>query len=190
MQTGFVGPCITRPCSPATCPAAAAPADVNVVISATSPILDDLYISGTTFFTLGLGDIQPVGHVARIITVAEAGTQLQQAVQRLYARQLGRGNPNVSSDAGTDQACGEGRARRVYAATVRTRGFHDRPAALDYAVAVIDDLGEGWERQSTKASNDTVTSAGADGHARLSVTASQDGTSYSVAGETDCLPTG
>jgi hypothetical protein len=43
-------------------------------ISATSPILDDLYISGTTFFTLGLGDIQPVGHVARIITVAEAGT--------------------------------------------------------------------------------------------------------------------
>jgi hypothetical protein len=123
-------------------------------------------------------------------TVAEAGTQLQQAVQRLYARQLGRGNPNVSSDAGTDQACGEGRARRVYAATVRTRGFHDRPAALDYAVAVIDDLGEGWERQSTKASNDTVTSAGADGHARLSVTASQDGTSYSVAGETDCLPTG
>lgn len=123
-------------------------------------------------------------------TVAEAGTQLQQAVQRLYAKQLGRGNPSVSSDAGTDQACGEGRAKRVYAATVQTRGFHDRPTALDYAVGVIDDLGEGWERQSTKASNDTVTSVGADGHARLSVTTSQDGSSYSVAGETDCLPTG
>ncbi len=34
----------------------------------------DLYMSGTTFFTLGLGDVQPVGHIARMITVAEAGT--------------------------------------------------------------------------------------------------------------------
>ena len=36
--------------------------------------LDDLYMSGTTFFTLGLGDLQPVGHVARLLAVAEAGT--------------------------------------------------------------------------------------------------------------------
>jgi hypothetical protein len=35
---------------------------------------DDLYLSGTTFFTLGLGDVEPVGAVARLITVAEAGT--------------------------------------------------------------------------------------------------------------------
>jgi hypothetical protein len=35
---------------------------------------DDLYMSGTTFFTLGLGDLQPVGPVARFFTVAEAGT--------------------------------------------------------------------------------------------------------------------
>jgi hypothetical protein len=35
---------------------------------------DDLYMSGTTFFTLGLGDLQPVGHVARVLAVAEAGT--------------------------------------------------------------------------------------------------------------------
>lgn len=35
---------------------------------------DDLYMSGTTFFTLGLGDLQPVGHVARGLAVAEAGT--------------------------------------------------------------------------------------------------------------------
>jgi hypothetical protein len=123
-------------------------------------------------------------------TVAEAGTQLQQAVQRLYASQLGRGEPTVASDAGTDQACGEGRARRVYAATVPTRGFSDRPTAFDYAVEVIDDIGSGWERQSTRSSNDTVTSVGVDGHARLSVTTSQDGRSYPVAGETDCLPTG
>src|SRR6476469_1489177 len=38
------------------------------------PFLDDLYMSGTTFFTLGLGDLQPVGRVARLLTVAEAGT--------------------------------------------------------------------------------------------------------------------
>jgi hypothetical protein len=35
---------------------------------------DDLYMSGTTFFTLGLGDLQPVGRVARFVTVADAGT--------------------------------------------------------------------------------------------------------------------
>jgi hypothetical protein len=38
------------------------------------PFIDDLYMSGTTFFTLGLGDLHPVGRVARVITVAEAGT--------------------------------------------------------------------------------------------------------------------
>jgi ion channel len=37
-------------------------------------IADDLYMSGTTFFTLGLGDLQPVGRLARFVTVAEAGT--------------------------------------------------------------------------------------------------------------------
>ena len=36
--------------------------------------VDDLYMSGTTFFTLGLGDLQPVGRLARVVTVAEAGT--------------------------------------------------------------------------------------------------------------------
>jgi hypothetical protein len=41
---------------------------------ATGRFIDDLYLSGTTFFTLGLGDLRPVGHVARLITVAEAGT--------------------------------------------------------------------------------------------------------------------
>lgn len=35
---------------------------------------DDLYMSGTTLFTLGLGDLHPVGTIARIVTVAEAGT--------------------------------------------------------------------------------------------------------------------
>src|SRR5437763_554518 len=41
---------------------------------ASSHFVDDLYLSGTTLFTLGLGDVQPVGHVARLITVVEAGT--------------------------------------------------------------------------------------------------------------------
>jgi hypothetical protein len=39
-----------------------------------SPLLDDLYMSGTTFFTLGLGDVHPVDGIDRLITVAEAGT--------------------------------------------------------------------------------------------------------------------
>ena len=34
----------------------------------------DLYLSGTTFFTLGLGDVTPRTTLARIITVAEGGT--------------------------------------------------------------------------------------------------------------------
>jgi hypothetical protein len=33
----------------------------------------DLYMSGTTFFTLGLGDVLPTSTLARVITVAEAG---------------------------------------------------------------------------------------------------------------------
>lgn len=44
------------------------PAPVN------ARFVDDLYVSGTTFFTLGLGDLKPVGHAARLITVAESGT--------------------------------------------------------------------------------------------------------------------
>jgi hypothetical protein len=34
---------------------------------------DDLYLSGTTFGSLGLGDVQPYGRAARVLTVAEAG---------------------------------------------------------------------------------------------------------------------
>jgi hypothetical protein len=34
----------------------------------------DLYMSGTTFFTLGLGDLHPVSNGARALTVIEAGT--------------------------------------------------------------------------------------------------------------------
>jgi len=33
----------------------------------------DLYMSGTTFFTLGLGDVVPMTHLARALTVLEAG---------------------------------------------------------------------------------------------------------------------
>lgn len=36
--------------------------------------LDDLYMSGTTLTTLGLGDVQPSGWASRIVAVAEAGT--------------------------------------------------------------------------------------------------------------------
>ena len=33
----------------------------------------DLYLSGSTFFTLGLGDVRPIGAAARTMTVIEAG---------------------------------------------------------------------------------------------------------------------
>jgi Ion channel len=33
----------------------------------------DLYLSGTTFFTLGLGDVVPRSHLARVLVVAEGG---------------------------------------------------------------------------------------------------------------------
>jgi hypothetical protein len=36
-------------------------------------ILTDLYLSGTTFFTLGLGDVVPRSALARLLVVAEAG---------------------------------------------------------------------------------------------------------------------
>jgi hypothetical protein len=34
---------------------------------------DDLYMSGSTFFTLGLGDVHPISQLARVLTVVEAG---------------------------------------------------------------------------------------------------------------------
>ncbi|HYX26918.1 MAG TPA: potassium channel family protein [Pyrinomonadaceae bacterium] len=39
-------------------------------------LLTNLYYSGTTFFTLGLGDIAPIGHAARALTVIEASIGL------------------------------------------------------------------------------------------------------------------
>jgi hypothetical protein len=45
-----------------------------IIISGGSPSYRaDLYMSGTTFFTLGLGDVTPGSTLARVITVAEAG---------------------------------------------------------------------------------------------------------------------
>lgn len=40
----------------------------------TPGFLSDLYLSGTTFFTLGLGDVTPRTSVARALVVVEAGT--------------------------------------------------------------------------------------------------------------------
>jgi hypothetical protein len=34
---------------------------------------DDLYMSGTTFFTLGLGDVHPISTIGRLLTVTESG---------------------------------------------------------------------------------------------------------------------
>ncbi|HEY6866832.1 MAG TPA: potassium channel family protein, partial [Candidatus Eisenbacteria bacterium] len=38
-----------------------------------SGVRTDLYMSGTTFFTLGLGDVAPASRLARALTVVEAG---------------------------------------------------------------------------------------------------------------------
>jgi hypothetical protein len=53
---------------------AAAPAQGSCGESAT--FRTDLYMSGTTFFTLGLGDVTPHTPMARFITVVESGTGL------------------------------------------------------------------------------------------------------------------
>src|SRR5215472_5832134 len=45
-----------------------------VVVSGGQPgWLTDFYLSGTTFFTLGLGDVVPRSHLARALVVTEAG---------------------------------------------------------------------------------------------------------------------
>ncbi len=41
--------------------------------SSGAPFWTDLYMSGTTFFTLGLGDVTPIHWAARLLTVIEAG---------------------------------------------------------------------------------------------------------------------
>jgi hypothetical protein len=45
-----------------------------VTSGAESGLRTDLYLSGTTFFTLGLGDVTPASTLTRLITVFEAGT--------------------------------------------------------------------------------------------------------------------
>jgi hypothetical protein len=41
-----------------------------------SSFRSDLYVSGTTIFTLGLGDVTPLSAAARVLTILEAGTGL------------------------------------------------------------------------------------------------------------------
>jgi hypothetical protein len=44
-----------------------------VIAGHTPGFLDDLYLSGTTFFTLGLGDVVPRVAIAKVLTVVESG---------------------------------------------------------------------------------------------------------------------
>jgi hypothetical protein len=128
-------------------------------------------------------------HDRREPTVTQAGDQLRQAVQRVYDNRLGAGAPRVSSDATADQPCGDGRARRVYAATVPSRGFKARDLAFEYSIGVVDRF-SGWKLDLARDARDTVGAVAGDGHARLSVTTSADGSTYTVSGRTDCLPSG
>jgi hypothetical protein len=45
-----------------------------IVANGTADLWTDLYMSGTTFFTLGLGDVTPRTPLERLVTVIEAGT--------------------------------------------------------------------------------------------------------------------
>ncbi|HEX8713391.1 MAG TPA: potassium channel family protein [Terracidiphilus sp.] len=45
-------------------------------IAQQSSFRSDLYVSGTTIFTLGLGDVTPLSAAARVLTILEAGTGL------------------------------------------------------------------------------------------------------------------
>jgi hypothetical protein len=51
-------------------------ADPMHPVGALSRLGSCLYVSGTTVFTLGLGDVQPATHAARAVVVLEAGTGL------------------------------------------------------------------------------------------------------------------
>src|SRR5579863_501082 len=51
----------------------AAGSALNFAPAESHGFLGDLYMSGTTFFTLGLGDVTPRSEIARVITVCEAG---------------------------------------------------------------------------------------------------------------------
>jgi hypothetical protein len=48
--------------------------EVSMAKGAASSFTTDLYLSGTTFFTLGLGDVLPLTPLTRTVTVIEAGT--------------------------------------------------------------------------------------------------------------------
>jgi hypothetical protein len=50
--------------------------DPTLSVTALQRLRSCLYVSGTTIFTLGLGDVQPVTQVARALIVLEAGTGL------------------------------------------------------------------------------------------------------------------
>ena len=42
----------------------------------TAIFFSDFYLSGTTFFTLGMGDVTPISRFARLCAVAESGLGL------------------------------------------------------------------------------------------------------------------
>ena len=48
----------------------------HVAVGVTPTFLWDLYVSGTTLFTLGMGDVYPISTAARVIAVLEAGVGL------------------------------------------------------------------------------------------------------------------
>jgi hypothetical protein len=108
-------------------------------VSAISPgFYTDLYLSGTTFFTLGLGDVVPRSGLARFLVVAEAGfgfgflAAIIGYLPFIYGA-FGRRETNISlldARAGTPPTAGELLRRHSY------------PTGLD----ALGDLLREWER--------------------------------------------
>src|SRR5437763_4289613 len=98
----------------------------------------DLYFSGTTFFTLGLGDIAPMTPLARFVTVLEAGTgfgflAIVIGYMPVIYQAFSRRESNISlldARAGSPPSATELLAR------------HGR----DHSIAALEDLLKGWER--------------------------------------------
>src|SRR5947199_3606425 len=107
-------------------------------VGGASTFRSDLYFSGTTFFTLGLGDIAPMTPLARFVTVLEAGTgfgflAIVIGYLPVIYQAFSRREANISlldARAGSPPSATELLAR------------HGR----DHSIAALEDLLKGWER--------------------------------------------
>ena len=90
-----------------------------------------LYVSGTTIFTLGLGDVIPQSQVARLFTVAESGTGLGFIALRGL---LTAGDPGRPAG----RTCRIAADRHRAAGAAQLRGWTANPAAAAGGVGAME----------------------------------------------------